>query len=239
MAQGSDSVYINGQPAARVGDRTVCDAKISAGSPNVCIGGGTATTDAIDPEVPVWLERSVMALGLASAFALASPVLVMAGLAGGIAGHWAGGELFGEGSDGQKLMAFGGALLGGGIGAKGGKAFDARYEFKSQRFGSNLDNVKLVKKPVLLVPMKKITEMEIFSRLTFEGQVKVLKYEPNLQGLSEVANTSKGAKSFTEWELYKKGGISVGPAFRSAMIDKAAKLEPELQQYINGLLLGY
>lgn len=117
LAQGSDSVYINGQPAARVGDRTVCDAKISAGSPNVCIGGGTATTDAIDPEVPVWLERSVMALGLASAFVLASPVLVMAGLAGGIAGgmagHWAGGELFGEGSDGQKLMAFGGALLGG------------------------------------------------------------------------------------------------------------------------------
>ncbi|WP_371105799.1 PAAR domain-containing protein [Pseudomonas sp. NBRC 111144] len=117
LAQGSDSVYINGQPAARVGDRTVCDAKISAGSPNVCVGGGTATTDAIDPEVPIWLERSVMALGLASAFVLASPVLVMAGLAGGIAGgmagHWAGGELFGEGSDGQKLMAFGGALLGG------------------------------------------------------------------------------------------------------------------------------
>ncbi|MDF3926037.1 PAAR domain-containing protein [Pseudomonas putida] len=152
LAQGSDSVYINGQPAARVGDRTVCDAKISAGSPNVCIGGGTATTDAIDPEVPVWLERSVMALGLASAFVLASPVLVMAGLAGGIAGgmagHWAGGELFGEGSDGQKLMAFGGALLGGGIGAKGGKAFDARYEIKVQGLGSNLGNVKVVPKKV-------------------------------------------------------------------------------------------
>lgn len=66
------------------------------------------------------------------------------GIAGGMAGHWAGGELFGEGSDGQKLMASGGALLRGGIGAKGGKAFDARYEFRSQGFGSNLDNVKLV-----------------------------------------------------------------------------------------------
>ncbi|MNG96437.1 hypothetical protein D3C76_730630 [compost metagenome] len=54
-----------------------------------------------------------------------------------------------------------------------------------------------------------------------------------------MANTSKGEKSFTEWELYKKGNISVDPAFRSAMIDKAAKLESELQQYINGLLLGY
>lgn len=148
LAQGSDSVYINGQPAARVGDRTVCDAKISAGSPNVYIGGGTETTDAIDPEVPVWLERAVMGVGLASAFVLASPVLVVAGLvggiAGGMAGHWAGGELFGEGSDGQKLMAFGGALLGGGIGAKGGKAFDARYEIKVQGFGSNLGNVKIV-----------------------------------------------------------------------------------------------
>lgn len=148
LAQGSDSVYINGQPAARVGDRTVCDAKISAGSPNVCIGGGAATTDVIDPEVPAWLERGVMALGLASAFVLASPILVVAGLvggiAGGMAGHWAGGEMFGEGSDGQKLMAFGGALFGGGIGAKGGKAFDARYEIKVQGFGSNLGNIKVV-----------------------------------------------------------------------------------------------
>ena len=90
-----------------------------------------------------------------------------------------------------------------------------------------------------IVPMKKITEMEGFSRLTFEDQVKVLNYEPNFQGLSEIANTSKGARSFAEWELYKKGDIPVDPAFRSAMMDKAAKLEPELQQYINGLLSGY
>ncbi|TRO28419.1 hypothetical protein EQ845_30560 [Pseudomonas putida] len=67
----------------------------------------------------------------------------------------------------------------------------------------------------------------------------MLSYEPNFQGLSEVANISKGAKYFTEWELYKKGDIFVDPAFRSAMVDKGAKLEPELQQYINGLLLGY
>lgn len=152
LAQGSSSVYINGKPAARVGDRTICDAKISAGSPNVTIGGVTETTDAIDQEVPVLLERAVMGLGLASAFVLASPVLVVAGLvggvAGGMAGHWAGGELFGEGSDGQKLMAFGGALLGGGVGAKGGKAFDARYEIKVQGLGSNFGNIKIVPKGV-------------------------------------------------------------------------------------------
>ncbi|UZM96271.1 PAAR domain-containing protein [Pseudomonas putida] len=169
LAQGSDSVYINGQPAARVGDRRVCDAKISAGSPNVCIGGGTATTDAIDPEVPVWLVRSVVALGLASAFVLASPVLVMAGLAGGIAGgmagHWAGGELFGEGSDGQKLMAFGGALLGGGLGAKGGKAFDARYEIRSHGFGSNLGNVKVVRRVAPPLTPEKGVSPQLYQKL--------------------------------------------------------------------------
>ncbi|WP_223513026.1 PAAR domain-containing protein [Pseudomonas sp. GL-R-26] len=150
VAQGSSTVHINGQPAARVGDRTVCDGKISSGSGNVFIGGGTDTTDPINPEVPEWLERAVLVVGLGSAFVLASPVVVVAGLvgavAGGLAGHWAGGELFGQGSDGQKLMAFGGALLGGGLGAKGGKWFDARYEIKVQGVGSNLANVKIVPK---------------------------------------------------------------------------------------------
>lgn len=39
IAQGSSSVYINSMPAARAGDRIACDAKISAGSANVFIGG--------------------------------------------------------------------------------------------------------------------------------------------------------------------------------------------------------
>ena len=147
LAQGSDSVYINGQPAARVGDRTVCDGKISSGSANVFIGGGTETMDAISPEVPGWLERAVLVVGLGSAFVLASPVIVIAGLVGGVVGglggNWAGGKLYGEGSDGQKLMAFSGALLGGGLGAKGGKWFDSRYEIKVQGLGSNLGNVKI------------------------------------------------------------------------------------------------
>lgn len=150
LAQGSDTVYINGVPAARVGDRTVCDAKISSGSGNVVIGGGTQTTDSIRPEVPEWLERSLLVVGLGSALVLASPIVVAAGLVGGIAGgaagHWAGGKLFGAGSDGQKLMTFGAGLLGGGLGAKGGKWFDARYEIQTQGLGSNFGNVKVVNK---------------------------------------------------------------------------------------------
>ncbi|OUM05743.1 type IV secretion protein Rhs [Pseudomonas syringae] len=150
LAQGSSTVYINGYPAARVNDRTECDAKISSGSNNVFIGGETETTDAISPEVPVLLERGILLIGLASAFVLASPAVVIAGFVGGIAGgtigNWAGGKLFGEGSDRQKLMAFGGALLGGGLGVKGGKWFDARYEVKVQGLGSNLGNIQVKSK---------------------------------------------------------------------------------------------
>lgn len=150
IAQGSSNVYINGHPAARVGDRTACDAKIVVGSSNVFIGGGTETTDPINPEVPELLERGILLVGLASAFVLASPVIVIAGLVGGIAGgtvgSMGGAQLFGEGTDGQKLMAFGGALLGGGLGAKGGKWFDTRYDIKVQGVGSNLGNLKITPK---------------------------------------------------------------------------------------------
>jgi len=57
--------------------------------------------------------------------------------------------------------------------------------------------------------------------------------------LIELGNRKQPSGCQRRVELYKKGNISVDPAFRSAMMDKAAKLEPELQQYINGLLLGY
>uniref|UniRef100_UPI001E649062 PAAR domain-containing protein n=1 Tax=Photorhabdus thracensis TaxID=230089 RepID=UPI001E649062 len=54
MAEGSASVFINGYPAVRVGDKTVCDAAVMTGSSNVFIGGGTAQTANIAPEIPKW-----------------------------------------------------------------------------------------------------------------------------------------------------------------------------------------
>lgn len=39
VVTGSGSVFINGQPAARVGDVTGCGAAIASGSGNVFIGG--------------------------------------------------------------------------------------------------------------------------------------------------------------------------------------------------------
>ncbi|GLU40003.1 PAAR domain-containing protein [Pseudomonas sp. NBRC 100443] len=296
IAEGSSTVWINGQPAARVNDRTTCDGKISAGSPNVFIGGGTYQTDEIDPEVPGWLHVAVFALGIGSAVLLgAGPGIILLGLAGGIAGgaggYWLGGKIWGEGSDGQKLMALGGAFLGGLVGGKGGKWFDARYQIKVEGFGSNLGNVKIAKRPTLpsgqnkgisselystlrsktpskaiqkavnkdvslpmkdpalpgleitkplhadhIVPMKKISEMDGFSKLTEQNQLKVLNNPDNFTGLSETANTSKGAKSFAEWTEYKKEGIKVDANFRDGMMKKAEEMEPKLQRQIYDLL---
>lgn len=50
VAEGSSRVYINGFPAARVGDQLTCSATISKGSPNVLIGGEKVQTDPISPE---------------------------------------------------------------------------------------------------------------------------------------------------------------------------------------------
>jgi uncharacterized Zn-binding protein involved in type VI secretion len=143
LAQGSRSVYINGQPAARVGDRTVCDGRIRAGSSNVFIGGGTETTDEIDPEVPGWLEATVVGFGLASAVALVGPEVALWGMFGGAlggeAGYRFGGRHYGEGSDQQRLMAFGSAVVAGGM--------TARHRIQPVgALGSNGGNLKITQR---------------------------------------------------------------------------------------------
>lgn len=147
IATGSSNVFINSMPAARVGDKTGCDAEISAGSKNVFIGGGTVKTDEISPEVPGWLHTAVFAMGMASAVVLAGPVVAFAGLVGGLlggaGGNWLGGEIFGQGSDGQKITAFAGALVGGFFGGKGGAWFDNNYVISTEGLGSNFGNVRI------------------------------------------------------------------------------------------------
>lgn len=151
IAEGSSSVYINGQPAARVADRTVCDGKISAGSCNVRIGGGTKKTDEIAPEVPGWLHGVMLGIGFGSAAVLTSFAAALSGLvvgfAGGMSGSIIGGRRYGSDSDGQKLMAFGGAFVGGSLAGKGQQWFDTRYELKSEGFGAVLGNLKIIPKP--------------------------------------------------------------------------------------------
>lgn len=131
IAQGSATVFIDGQPAARKGDLCACGAKIDDGSANVIIGGETATTDGISPEVPGYVHGAMLVVGLASAAILVGPAAAALGLVGGAVGgtvmNSVGGAIFGEGSDGQKLMAFGGGLVGGYAGGRVGVRTEALY----------------------------------------------------------------------------------------------------------------
>ncbi|MEJ7804958.1 MAG: PAAR domain-containing protein [Telluria sp.] len=123
VATGSDSVFINGLPAVRVDDKTICSAVVTKGSGNVFIGGGIAQTDVIQDEnlVPGWVHASLLVVGIGPAL-LAAPVLALVGLAAGtlgaLGGSWIGGKVFGEGSDGQKWSLLGGSVLGGIFGVK-------------------------------------------------------------------------------------------------------------------------
>lgn len=152
IATGSGNVYINGMPAARKGDKTVCSAEITAGANNVFIGGGTQQTDTMEPEnlVPGWVHAALLVVGVASAVILAGPVIAIGGLIGsvigGTGGNYLGGELFGEGSDGQKWSMLVGSFLGGALGAKGApKAweFAKRIEVDPNVLGINGGNLRL------------------------------------------------------------------------------------------------
>ena len=90
IAEGSGSVFINGEGAAREGDKISCGAKIiSKCSPDVLIGGGTAQYEDIDGEVPAWLLKGAdiaIYAGLAIAIVGAGAMVVggvIAGAAGG------------------------------------------------------------------------------------------------------------------------------------------------------------
>lgn len=87
-----------------------------------------------------------------------------------------------------------------------------------------------------IVSMKTITDMDGFAQLSEQNQLAVLNNPRNFIGLSETANTSKGAKTFEQWTEYKKGGISVDPAFRQEMMQKEASMATELQEQIYNLL---
>ncbi len=132
IAMGSDSVTIEGYPAARKEDKTECDGKICEGSEDVFIGRNQVQYLDIDPEVPLWLEIGVMALGLVGgvgaimmaargarliqAFRMAGGLL--GGLGGGAGAHWLGGRIFGEGSTGQRVLTFLGGFAGGWAGSR-------------------------------------------------------------------------------------------------------------------------
>lgn len=129
VAEGSIKVYINNFPASRTGDKLTCSAEISQGSRNVIIGGSKVQTDEISSEIPEWVNWTMLAVGAGAMAVLASPAIallsILGAMGGGTVGSYAGGMLFGEGSDGQKWGMLIGSVIGGGAGMKGGARFDA------------------------------------------------------------------------------------------------------------------
>lgn len=59
IAQGSETVFVNGKPVAREGDKTECGATIDKGSPNVFFGSGQKTYVDIKSEFTDW-QRALL-----------------------------------------------------------------------------------------------------------------------------------------------------------------------------------
>ncbi len=64
VATGAKTVRINNQLAARVGETMACSAVIRRGSAGVFIGGPSETVIKPTPEVPVWLENTMLAMAI-------------------------------------------------------------------------------------------------------------------------------------------------------------------------------
>ncbi|MBK2003237.1 hypothetical protein JI641_09550 [Listeria ivanovii subsp. londoniensis] len=87
-----------------------------------------------------------------------------------------------------------------------------------------------------IVSMDRIAKMEGFEKLTKSQQLEILNYEENFIGLSKSANTSKGSKTYAEWDTYVKENIPINFEFREEMILKEKELEGKIQQMIDNML---
>ena len=81
--------------------------------------------------------------------------------------------------------------------------------------------------------MNTIVKMDGFEKLSFEQKLAILNLEVNFKGLSEIANKSKGAKTYFDWTLYKKLKIAVDSSFRNSMIIQEKIIERYIQAQID------
>ncbi|VVO63721.1 putative deoxyribonuclease RhsA [Pseudomonas fluorescens] len=84
VAEGSSNVFINNVAAARKGDKLTCGAKISSGSNNVFIGGGTERYLDVDEEIPGWLRVTVDVLMIVASMGRAVGPIFRLGLTQGL-----------------------------------------------------------------------------------------------------------------------------------------------------------
>lgn len=138
IAMGSDSVFINNQPAARKDDKTSCGGTIGAGVPHILVGAETAQYLDIASEVPEWLvtlAQGMVIVGTAVSLVFGAAAAVVAGgtcgliafaggaavgMIGGMAGGAVGGYI-GEAIGGER-----GRLIGEALGSEIGGLFGGR-----------------------------------------------------------------------------------------------------------------
>ena len=148
LATGAATVFVNGKPAGRIGEKVGCSAlSIEPASPNVMIGGPSASDPAVvvTPEVPAWAVTALQVMGVAGAVMALPYAIATVGVAatiGGGAGGYLGaaglgaaghalGKAMGLSETGVRSLEVGGqflgGLVGGGVGTRGGTWTDARY----------------------------------------------------------------------------------------------------------------
>ena len=69
--------------------------------------------------------------------------------------------------------------------------------------------------------------------VNFDQKLQVLNNIENFTGLSEATNKSKEAKSYVDWEVYKKENIAVDFQFRIKMIEVEKQMETQIQKQID------
>ena len=84
VAEGSSNVFINSVAAARKDDGLTCGARISGGSDDVFIGGGTVQYLHIDDEIPGWLRVVVDVLMIVASMGKALVSFAKLGLTQGL-----------------------------------------------------------------------------------------------------------------------------------------------------------
>jgi len=221
VAEGSIKVFINNYPAARIGDRLTCSAEIFSGSPDVFIGGAKVQTDEISPEIPEWINWAMLGIGGAALAVLASPAIAvlgtLGGMGGGYAGSYLGGELFGEGSDGQKWMMLAGSLVGGAAGGRGGMKFDA---WRSNKIAA------IPPKPMM--SLADAVGKDRASRWINRGRELADQHDPDLSAL--LSDDQVGALHGYTTEI---GYKMINPALRGTK-----PLTPELESFANHAIEG-
>ncbi len=87
-----------------------------------------------------------------------------------------------------------------------------------------------------IVSMDTITTIEGFERLTTDQKIAILNDPRNFIGLSEAANTSKGPKSFKDWEEHQASGTRVDPTFRAEMMAREIEVKAQLEARIREMV---